>query len=247
MRSKLSDADAVTETAGPPTVAVLRRGVILRSILNAVMLVKQPDLARFMSWDGRNYVINNADGAYGAVTFDRVGVVGVFLDSQVRNARRAPDGGDHRDYLFSGMPSQLRSVAQSETLRYNRMSDRPESLAEITAAFWSKGERLIAAVPWREMLDSGGHVIRIEIMPDTEAALKEWQDAYQCSPAELDFARSLFNRSLSEGSAMVTLTAREVDWLRGRSTNAEAYAECLIALRSLNIVPAETSPGINQL
>src|SRR4051812_43443274 len=63
-----------------PTVARLRDGAALRSIVHAVFISRAPDFAHEVSWDGTNYSRQNSAGARGTVTFSSAGVVGAFFD-----------------------------------------------------------------------------------------------------------------------------------------------------------------------
>jgi hypothetical protein len=202
------------------------------------MIAKEPDLARFLSWDGKNYVLNNADGTYGAITFVGTDVVGVFFDSESSRNPYVSNGRYEIDAFFQGMPSQLRSIAETQTLRYNRQAYRGETVPMITAAFWSQGEYLTAAFPWPDVFRNGAHIVRVELLEDAESALQEWQDSYQCSPDELAFARSLFDRRMSDPSTPLVLSAPEIEWLQGLSKNSEALADCLSALEPLKILPS---------
>ena len=152
----------MTTPSAYPRTETLRCGVLLSAIVNAVMVAKEPDLARFMSWDGKNYVLNNADGTYGAITFDGDDVVGVFFDSQSSRNPYLSDGSYDIDAYFRGMPSRLRLIAQSQTLRYNRQVYRGQTVPLITAAFWSDGEYLTAAFPWSDVFRNGAHIVRVE-------------------------------------------------------------------------------------
>ena len=226
----------MTTPSGYPRTETLRRGVLLRAILNAVMVAKEPDLARFLSWDGKNYALNNADGTYGALTFEADDVVGVFFDSQSSRNPYISDGSYDVDAYFRGMPSRLRVIAESQTLRYNRQVYRGQTVSLITAAFWSAGEYLTAAFPWSDVFRNGAHIVRVELLPDS-AAWKEWQDSYQASPEELDFARSLFDRRMSDPARPVVLKESEVDGIRKRARDPQAFADCLKALKPLGILP----------
>jgi hypothetical protein len=241
MQQGSDTGDAMTTPSAYPRTETLRRGVLLRAIVNAVMVAKEPDLARFLSWDGRNYVLNNADGTYGAITFEAGDVVGVFFDSQSdRNPHTSVGSYDYDiDAYFRGMPSRLRSIAESQTLRYNRQVYLGQTVPLITAAFWSAGEYLTAAFPWSDVFRHGAHIVRVEFLPGS-AALKVWQESYQASPEELDFARSLYDRRMSDPSRPVVLEESEVDGIWKRAQDSDAFADCLKALEPLRILPPRT-------
>ena len=51
------------------------------------MIAADDEFARFLSWDGTNYIINQCDGRYGAITFHEGMAVGTSLTSTVSIAR----------------------------------------------------------------------------------------------------------------------------------------------------------------
>jgi hypothetical protein len=227
---------AAMATPEYPRTSVLWRGIILRSIVNAIMVAEDADYARFLSWDGKDYVLNNLDGTYGAITFDGDYVVGVFFDAHSKNNPYLLNEKYEINRFFQGMPAPLHSLAKNQTLRYNRQTYQGKTVSLITAAFWNDGEYLTAAFPWEDVFLNGAHIIGIELLDDTEAALKEWQDAYQCSSEQLAFARSLFERRMSKPSTSIVLSESEVEWLVTVSENSEAFTDCLRALGPIGII-----------
>lgn len=225
-------------TRDPVRAEPLRRGVVLRSVVCATMMAREPDVSRFMNWDGQNYALNNADGTYAAISFVGPDIVGVFFDSASRYNPYLSNANYDIEVFIRGMPPHLRSLTETRALQYNRQNYRGRFVALVTAAFWSDGEYLTAAFPWEDVLRHGAHIVRVELLGDTDAAWSEWQDRYQCSPEELAFARSVFERKLLS-SQPVMLTRREVEWLRQRSRDPGAYADSLRAFERLGVRPPD--------
>jgi hypothetical protein len=216
---------------------VLERGVLLGSIANAIMIATDSGYARFLSWDGRNYVLNGCDGTYGAMTFDPAGVVGAFFDAQSPfNPFRSKEQYNPNRF-FLGMPAELRSLVERETLLYNRQEYKGHLLSLVTAAFWSKGDHLDAALPWVEVLANGAEIIQTELMQDLSKALAEWQDAYQMTTQQVDFARSLFERKMVEPGKLIGLSASDLRFLRAISKGRESMKEAFRAFLPIGIQP----------
>jgi hypothetical protein len=222
-------------TASCPTKIILWRGVILHAIVNATMIAENSDFARFLSWDGKNYVLNGADGTYGAITFDGDVVVAVFFD--VRSAYSPYRSCKEYDInrFLTGMPARHRRIAEECTLQYNRQNYQGALVPLVTAAFWNEGEYLTAAFPWEEVVKNGAHIIRVELIPDAESALQEWQDAYQMSAAQVSFARSLFERKMIQPNEVIELGQTEVEWLRSTAEGPEAMEHCDRAFATIGI------------
>ncbi len=236
---------AMNTDSNYPGTDTLRRGILLRSIVSAIAVARDPNFARYLSWDGKNYVLNNADGTYAAITIDGANVVGVFFDSQSPLSPYRSSEKYGIEVFFRGMPTPLRSIAENQTLRYNRQIYRGETVPIITAAFWSDGEFLTAAFPWQEVLQNGAYIIRVELSSDTNAALNEWQDSYQCSSEEIALARSLFERKMSDPLQPIVLSKQEVESLRRLSKTSEALADSLRALEPIGIMPSRSGESKN--
>ncbi|SDJ22537.1 hypothetical protein SAMN04487926_13826 [Paraburkholderia steynii] len=183
---------------GYPKSYALRRGVILRAAVHTTMLASEPALGGFLAWDGTDYVLNNADGTYAAITFDGSDIVGVFFDAESSYNPYVSGGAYDIEIFFRGMPPRLRSLAERHALAYNRQNYQCRSMALITAAFWSVDDYLTAAFPWEDVFRHGAHIVRVELLGDTDEAWQEWREAYQCSPGQLAAARALFWRDLSK-------------------------------------------------
>ena len=223
-------------TSSWPKLSVLRRGIILRSVLNAILITEHDDYARLLSWDGKNYVLNNLDGKYAAVVFEVNDAVAVFFDlDSPNNPLKSREHYDAKRF-FSGMPTSLQRLAD-EALRFNRQTFQGNLVSLVTAAFWSQGEYVNAAVPWEEVFANGAHIIRIELIEDLDTALKEWQESYQCSPERLALARSLFERRASQPANIpIVLSESEVESLATHSANKVSLADCLKALKQMGII-----------
>lgn len=222
--------------SGYPKVSILYRGVILHSIVNATVTAQDPEFTRFLSWDGQNYVLNSGTGRLGAVTFDRGLVVGVFFDA---NSRHSPRNGDEEydiKRFLQGMPKHHHSLAEAQTLKYNRQDYRGALAPLVTAAFWNEGENLTAAFPWAEVFQNGAHLIRVELMEDIRSAMGEWKESYEMSQEQVSFSLSLFERKIVNPSHAVVLSRSEVARLQSVSSSVEALDDCRQAFAAMGIV-----------
>jgi hypothetical protein len=133
------------------------------------------------------------------------------------------------------MPENLRALAEDQTLKFNRHQYQGKQVPILTAAFWSKGEHLDAAFPWREVLKNGAHIIKTELMENIEEALNEWQDAYQMSTDQIRFVRSLFERRTTETQKLIELPTSDVLFLEANSKNQQAMEESRRAFLAIGI------------
>jgi len=229
-----------------PKVSVLRRGVFLRAILNAIATTEHDDYARLLSWDGKNYVLNSLDGKYAAIVFEGNNVVGVFFDPDSPNNPYKSHEQYETKRFFIGMPKSLQALAD-QALRFNHQSYEGNTMALVTAAFWSEGEYLKAAVSWEEVLANGAHIIRIELIDEIDLALKEWEEQYACSPDCIALARSLFERRMITSETSVVLSESEMRWLESHAESSEALKDCLRALQALRILPPQQGQSVEKL
>lgn len=217
-----------------PTRFVLWRGVVWHATISAIASTKCSDFARLLSWDGTNFVVNRMDGTYGAIVFKSGIVIGAFFD--VDSDFSPFKSGVQYDItrFFTGMPAHYWELAESSIFRFNRQNYRGEWVPIVTAAFWDRGEFLTATLPWREVLENGAHVIRVELIDSLDTAVEEWRDAYQLSSEQISLFRSLVERGVGRGGK-IALTTSEVAVLEATSESPEAMADCRRAFEIIGI------------
>lgn len=218
-----------------PKKSTLWRGIILRAIVNATMTARSPHLASFLSWDGRNYVLNNGDGTYGAITYDNGTAVGVFFDVNSRFSPMRTGCEYNSACFFEGMSSRQRELAASETLQFNRQCYRGQWVSLVTAAFWDNEEYLTGAFCWNEVIDNGAHIVHVELMENVDDALEEWRDAYQMSDDQAAMVRSLFFRRIREIDTRIDLSEQEVGILKRLAEHSESIEESSRAFEAMGI------------
>jgi hypothetical protein len=221
-----------------PKSSVVRPGATLGHLVNSIMTAESADFASFRHWKGQDYLVDNGQGVYGAITFKGRSVVGTFFDAKSeRTPYQFPDTYDLNRF-FRGMPPDHRSILAEGPLQYFHERLDGTDIPCITAAFWDGGEYLTAADPWDVVLAEGGRLVRIEMMKDTNEALAEWQEDYQMTREQVAFARSLFNRKMAHPEPTIELTQAEVEWLRSTSKdpNEKGIAVCRDKLAAVGIL-----------
>jgi hypothetical protein len=123
--------------------------------------------------------------------------VGVFFDEHSSRNPFRPGSDYIPERLFTGMPDNLRSLADDEALQYVLQEYQGAIAPVFTAVFWDDGERLAAAELWQRVL---AHLVRLQLM-DAEDALAEWQKAYEMSSSQVTLARCLFDRKMAAPNA----------------------------------------------
>jgi hypothetical protein len=219
-----------------PKTAVLRPGAILGTIANAVMCADTPDFAVYQRWEGNNYLVDGTDGTYGAITFEKGSVVGVFFDAQSDRSPFRLKGAYDIGVFFRGMDASHHVIAQNGALKYWHQLLAGRYVPCVTSAFWDNGEYLMAADFWDAVYENGAHVIRIQLIEDTGVALKEWQDAYQMTNDQVAFVESLWERRLVGHHEQIQLTPAETKWLEVRARDAGAFSVSLKQLERIGIV-----------
>src|ERR1700687_5307383 len=99
-----------------PKSSVVWPGAILGYLVNSIMTAERAGLASFRFWEGQGYFTNNGQGVYGAITFERQSLVGVFFDAKSeRSPYQHPDTYDLNRF-FRGMSPYQRLLAESAAL-----------------------------------------------------------------------------------------------------------------------------------
>ncbi len=208
----------------------LWRGAVLSTIAHAIWIAQDPILAYEQSWDGRNYNIQDSQGALGTITFAELGVIGAFFDA---HSPRSPFR-SNKTYttapFFEGMPTALWEIAQAETLQYLLQEYQGSDVPLITAAFWSEGENLASTEPWSEVFDNGAHLVRIQLL-EPEDAIADLQSNYELSPQQVNLLRSLFIRKTAAPDIPIILNDQErsITVTQG-ATGVEESRELLAAI-----------------
>jgi hypothetical protein len=201
------------------------------------MCAKYADFSSRTSWKDQIYSADNGQGVYGAVIFEGNAMVGIFFDGKSeRSPYRCRDAYDS-NIVFRGMPASHRNLTGKRLLGYMEVV-KGTSIPCITAAFWDEGEYLSAADPWNVVLAEGARVMQIELKEDINEGLTEWQDEYQMTQKQRAFARSLFNRRMSQPEVRIELTDAEINWLRSTAKDPDmrGIALCREKLAAIGVV-----------
>jgi hypothetical protein len=213
-----------------PSLTGLRAGALLGSIVHATV---QPRFAMFFEgWFGDLYYLNDWQGTNGAVMFFVGGAVGAFYD--VHSRHKWEWLLQNQDSFFRGMPADLRAIADKITVQYLQQEVAGRARPVVTAVFWSAGDVLTAAVPWPEFMENGGHVLRVHLM-EPEMALAEWAVGYELSTAEVDFARTVFERKSQAKTSWTDLSEGEARWLAEQAESVEGMRRCRQAFAEIGI------------
>jgi hypothetical protein len=234
---------------GFPKRGGLLRGCILAYLVDCIMTAQHAFFTR-VSWKGEGFFAGNGpavygmsdgQGIYGAITFERESLVGIFFDTHSeRSPHRDPETYDLNRF-FEGMPSDHRILVNGPLEEFFIGVVDGQPLPEVTAAFWDKGEYLTATDPWDVVLSEGARVVRIELMEDIDQALAAWQEEYEMSPEQAALARLLLDCKLAHPTGIIELSKSEVSWLRStckESSDAnkeKAIAGCRDGLAALGI------------
>lgn len=192
---------------GFPTRDRLWRGSILASIAHAVYQAAEPS-DWSVAWDGDAYVRNDGSGTRGAVVFENRAVVGTFCDGQSARAPWRSDVQYDLDHYLGTVPTPLRPLAERAAGYFIYTYDGTDAPA-ITAIFWSDGERLTAAEPWREVVEYGAHILTIESLPTDEAVLRALQEDLELSPTQIGLVKTLYERRMAAPTVPVVLSPSE--------------------------------------
>jgi hypothetical protein len=214
------------ETIPPefPTIAQLRHGIILGSLLRVVSTPPGESPSDTYTWNGEVLEFMNYGGMRGCIAFTQDHIVGAFFwNESDRNfiGDPPPPGYDAMDY-FAMAPPEVQAIARQHFLthiffesymgEYANFSaafdqgteavgqfyeeHEQEFAPVITAAFWSEGERLTAGEPWPAIYYHGAHLLRDEFS-EAEAVLSKMVKEQEFPPEHAELTLRLYQRRLA--------------------------------------------------
>lgn len=226
-RAKPTIALPDNEAPAFPTLARLRRGVLLGTIAHGLWQMALEQFAPSQQWDGTNYGLNNEQGERGTITFDGDRVVGVFCDVHSERSPWQSEAPYDLAPYFTGIPPDLLQLAQEQTLLHQLDDYRGRLVPVITTAFWSAGERLTAAEPWPAVVANGAHLLRIQLM-EPEQAIMAWQENYEFAADQVAMLRALFGRRQASAEPVLVLKPWEQAVLLSRGDAGLAMSRQLL-------------------
>jgi hypothetical protein len=219
-----------------PLIRDLWRGALLNTIAHAVWITADSLLAYEVGWDGKNYLRQDSMGASSAIHFaDNNTVVGAFFSSKsIYQPFNKPDSAYSIEPFLSGIPEDLHILANAETLEY--MLQEYDGIAQpiITAAFWSSGTNLIAAMSWKEVWTNGAYILDIELTP-LESVFKTLAVNLDLSLDQIDLIQSLFRKRGMDRSSTIVLDEKEYRTLISQGNAGIAQAQELLSAINIQI------------
>ena len=183
------------------------KGSILTSIAHAIMVAHYPELSNEHSWDGINYIVQDNAGARGTITFRGKYCTAAFrydLSERVNSTRYGE--------FFKGAPRELIEMAESETLQYLLDEVEGEAIPVITTAFWGEDDELFSIDSFEELLENGGHLLKVQSM-DYDSALSALIEYYDMSQIQLDLLQSIYARKIKKPEKTIVLSKKEIDMI----------------------------------
>jgi hypothetical protein len=219
--------------SGFPSYKQLFQGAILGTIAHAIWLSKECEPSYSQMWDGMNYVLDDNQGARGAITFAKDKLVGVFFDyNSIRSPWRSGHLSESRSYLRD-CPKDLFSLAEREAMQYVLEDYNGDNIAIVTAAFWGDSDQLAGVEEWEIIEEHGGHLVHIQILPHEEAML-EWTEQYELLPQQSTLLMHLFRRRMDDPDGILRLSRSELDVLTSAGDEGLKYAKEMLS--TINIV-----------
>ncbi len=216
-----------------PTVERLRRGVLLRTLLEVVSAMPGHAPSDAFEWDGSILRLNDYGGTHGCVSFTPDRVVAGFFDI---NSERSPFDQDtfppyNAEHYFTTAPQDVLAIARRAVLpqlerwigdpavmeqaiehAFDPLADIDLDMTKFTpvisAAFWSEGEVLTADEQWPTVYFHGANILWQEFS-EPDAVLAYWEQEFGVPRERLALARRLYERRLATDEPVLVLTAEE--------------------------------------
>ena len=210
-----------------PSLEQLRKGSLLRTLIHAIWIVKDPSLAYEYGWVGSTYLVQNSMGGYGAVTFKASQTIGAFFD--VHSSRNPLRSGQIRPVvLFQGASEEVLKLANEETFRYMLKEYGGLVQPAITAAFWANKGILTAAEPWADVVKHGAYLVTEDVFVDLQEKLDRFCADYDLSSPQMTLARDLFNQKIGEPHEPFLLNGSQIQVLTSKGSQGEKESRELL-------------------
>ena len=206
----------------------LYEGCLLAAIAHAVTVGEYPELNYEHSWDGINYSMNDSQGCRGTISFDEHWIVAAFRDENVLDESK-----DAFEF-FRGAESEIRKLAEKETLQYLLADVDGVTRPVITTAFWGSWDALYSCHSLDDLIHNGGHILSNQLRA-YPSGLKKWDECYEFHDGQMELIASLYQKKQKQDMGdEILLTKEEKEILYGE------IDECVESLRELNILVYES-------
>jgi len=202
---------------------------ILVSIINAVMTLENPDYCSLHSWDGSNYSTNDWAGTRATVTFYNDGCVAACRDENNERLTLSKDA----DCYLNGAPEHIYTLANNESFQYLLENVGNKDVPLITSAFWILKDTLYSIDMQSDMMKNGMHILKDQLLADTNRIIEKNVEDYDMSSAQIEFAKYLFDVKMKAAEHPVQIKAKDFPNIFDQSQN---YNDGIESLKEIGII-----------
>jgi hypothetical protein len=166
----------------------------------------------FYQWSDGTFLYNGGDGNHAAVAFHNQLVVATLFDHESDRSPFASEGQFSCNEILLGPPVSHTGLLD-RCLSYWCTDMQGKSVPLITAAFWNRGQQLVAGEPWSVMWKHGGWIMSRQLIEDLDEALAEWKADLNLTDDQLALARSLLQRRMDERQGVINLELADLGML----------------------------------
>ena len=225
----------------------LWKGSMLASIAHAIFIVRCPEDAYNLSWDGINYNMDD-DNTRGTISFADGYCVGVLRDIE---AEYLIDFKPAIEYLQNA-PEKIIDLAEKEALQYKLYEIEGKAQPLITAAFWGDADGLFTNDDFDYNIDDFDYNIGVDLLQygamvrgcmegivDTELAIEALAHEYEFSDEEVELLKSIYERKIANPNDPIILTKEEIAMIGtggdGEKVNSEGMKECAASFKEIGV------------
>lgn len=210
-----------------PTPQQVKHSAILHTIVHAIFITESPILAHEVSWDGKNFCLQDTQGDWGTITFSPHGVIGAFHAGD--DPERSPSKLDWKTF-FADAPTRIVELAEKETLQYLLINHNGQSTPMITTAFWEVEGTLQSNDDWAQFCKHSAYLIETYALP-TRTALDAYTENYGLLKRQVTFAQSLYTRKLENPAQTIILDEHDLAVLsEGQAKNVSGALSLLTSI-----------------
>lgn len=198
---------------------------IIASIAHAIMIPKYPELSYEHGWNGSNYLIQNSQGSYATVTFERQRVVAAFRNEKI--ALRSMDV----ESFFKDAPLEIQQIAYQETFQFLLDEREGELSPAISAACWIEEGTLYSSDTKEDLLRYGAQLL-FDLLLSREEAYKYWREALDMTDSQYALLCDLSERKIAHPHDQIVLTPVEIEIIQ--VTDEQSHSEMELCAHSLH-------------
>jgi len=148
------------------------------------------------------------------------------------NSERLTFFKEAEDYL-KGAPEHIYALANNEAFQYLLENISNKTAPLITSAFWIIDDVLYSADTLSDIMENGMHILKDQLLADTDRILEKYVEDYEMSSTQIEFAKYLFDLKMKSADHPIRIKEKDFSNIFGQSQD---YDEGIESLKEIGII-----------